>query len=109
MTTIKTDEASAMIMLLESHNIPSNEKEISHGRGRWQWHLRSSCQGPWLHRLVRSSWRHRKRHWEPNVFDCVWLELQVDQGLERCGVEQLISSALLNSNRLHDSSLAVYV
>src|SRR5215467_12521190 len=31
----------------------SNEKEISHGRGRWQSCSWSFGLGPWLHRLVR--------------------------------------------------------
>jgi hypothetical protein len=31
----------------------SNEKQISHGRGRWQRGFRSLDRGPWLHRLVR--------------------------------------------------------
>src|SRR5438552_13974228 len=42
-----------MIVRQNAARIGPNEKEISHGWGRWQARSQSLDQGRWLHRLVR--------------------------------------------------------
>jgi hypothetical protein len=54
-TTVSTSEVAVLCRNCSHlHDRPElpNEKEISHGWGRWQSPLLSFNQGPWLHRLV---------------------------------------------------------